>query len=325
MAPLDARFAEVLLEHQMRQCGQYADEVLLTLDLHPAGASRRMARDTDAARDCRNADLRPIWEKCTEDLLKITAEFAARYPKVRSEPVDWSEKVATEMAAHLFGGRRIPKVDYRGRPFYSYFYGLHSAANDHVRHLDSDMFLGGGSPTWFDEAIALLEEHDDIFTCTPFPGPARSDHVLTTQVGDAVPGRPASYAFHHFSSRVFFLDRRGVQGKTPPRVTLPPRWRDIPRATLFGRAPVGTAEDAIGSAMRRAGTHRVDFLGEGTGLWSLHPPYRSDLFFESLPRLVEMVETDDIPDGQRGDFDMNESMIDWSDAIAQFRANRWHR
>ena len=59
--------------------------------------------------------------------------------------------------------------------------------------------------------------------------------------------------------------------------------------------------------------HRVDFLGAGGGMWSLHPLYRSPSFYEKLPELIQRVEEGDIPDGQRGDYDLNDSMLDWSD------------
>jgi hypothetical protein len=310
LAPLDARFAPLLLEHQMRQCGRFADEVLLTLDLRLPG---------------RSLELRDVWDKGADDLMHVVQTYSARYPNVRYEPVDLSDKVAADMAVQLFGGRRVPQTDFRGRPFYAYFYGLYSAANDYVLHLDSDMMLGGGSSTWFDEAIAVLTERREIFTCSPFPGPPRADFRLTTQVGQPVPGQPDSYHFDTFSSRVYFVDRRNFRDKTPPRVTLPQRWRDVPRAAIFRRPMVGPAEDAVGSAMRRSGCRRLDFLGQSPGLWSLHPPYRSDRFYSMLPDLLEMVESGSVPDGQRGDYDLNESVIDWSDAIAAHRAMRWHR
>ena len=57
-------------------------------------------------------------------------------------------------------------------------------------------------------------------------------------------------------------------------------------------------------------------------MWSLHPPHRSALFYERLPELINAVEREDIPDGQRGDYDINGSMIDWSSAQRTFWRER---
>ena len=60
--------------------------------------------------------------------------------------------------------------------------------------------------------------------------------------------------------------------------------------------------------------YRIDFLGNDPGMWSLHPPYRSTLFYDRLPSLIQQVETGDVPESQRGCHDMNDSMVDWSSA-----------
>jgi len=70
----------------------------------------------------------------------------------------------------------------------------------------------------------------------------------------------------------------------------------------------------LSRAMAEHGLLRIDFLGAAPGMWSLHPPYRSKLFYDSLPRLIQQVETGDIPEAQRGAYDINDSFIDWSSA-----------
>jgi hypothetical protein len=57
-------------------------------------------------------------------------------------------------------------------------------------------------------------------------------------------------------------------------------------------------------------------------MWSLHPPYRSETFYTLLPELIARVEAGDVPVAQRGDFDVNDSMIDWSDARRATRRAR---
>ena len=81
------------------------------------------------------------------------------------------------------------------------------------------------------------------------------------------------------------------------------------------------AEASLSAAMKRAGLVRIDFLGEEPGLWSLHPPYRNAEFYERLPELIKAIEQGEVPEGQLGDYDMNDSMVDWSSA----RKPAWRR
>jgi len=82
-------------------------------------------------------------------------------------------------------------------------------------------------------------------------------------------------------------------------------------------------EDLLTDAMHRAGMVRIDLLGAEPGLWALHPPFRSGRFYAELPDLVARIERGDVPDAQRGDHELNDSMIDWTDARAAFRRRRW--
>ena len=66
--------------------------------------------------------------------------------------------------------------------------------------------------------------------------------------------------------------------------------------------------------MAAAGLFRVDFLGAAPGMWSLHPPYRSEEFYREPPRLIERIESGEVPEAQRGDYELNDSMFDWSRA-----------
>ncbi len=54
----------------------------------------------------------------------------------------------------------------------------------------------------------------------------------------------------------------------------------------------------------------------------LHPPYRSEEFYRALPGLIERIENDDIPEAQRGDYELNDSMFDWSRARRRSKVRR---
>jgi hypothetical protein len=75
--------------------------------------------------------------------------------------------------------------------------------------------------------------------------------------------------------------------------------------------------------MRARGLVRREFLGTAPGMWSLHPPYRSEDFYRRLPELVRRVEAGDMPEAQTGDHDVNASLVDWSEALAALANNRW--
>jgi hypothetical protein len=65
----------------------------------------------------------------------------------------------------------------------------------------------------------------------------------------------------------------------------------------------------LSRVMSARGMLRVDFLGRPPGMWSLHPPVHSEAFYRLLPDLIRRIETGDIPNGQRGDYDLNDSMV----------------
>ena len=85
--------------------------------------------------------------------------------------------------------------------------------------------------------------------------------------------------------------------------------RDRLRPLTLSTLPYDLPERLLGEAMARAGLRRVDFLGSPPGMWSLHPPDRSERFYEALPRLIERVEDGHVSDDQRGNYDLVASML----------------
>jgi hypothetical protein len=73
------------------------------------------------------------------------------------------------------------------------------------------------------------------------------------------------------------------------------------------------AETVLSRNMHQHGLWRADMLGSKAGMWSLHPQYRSELFYQELPELIDRIEKGDVPDEQRGYYELNDSMIDWRD------------
>src|SRR5690606_28406386 len=99
------------------------------------------------------------------------------------------------------------------------------------------------------------------------------------------------------------------------------------RARLLGNPSRALeAETVLSRNMQRLGCWRADMLGNGAGMWTLHPPYRSPAFYHTLPELIDRIERDDVPDRQRGHYDINDSMIDWSEPRRRnTKMRRWLR
>jgi hypothetical protein len=303
LAPTDWRHAQHLLPHQLRMWRGQVAEILLTADLHRSAG--RFAAG---------------WEEGREKILAL----CRAQPGARVAEVDYGPEARGRVTAEFFGGAAVPKKDFRGGPFYSYFFALHAARHDFVLHADCDMMFGGGSATWLAEACAEIASHPNVLLAAPLPGPPAADGTLRTQRATAVPGRRCCFDFDTMSTRLFLLDRkkfRAALGALTPR--RPPAWRDSLKALIEGNPPADLPEHLFTTAMRARGLVRREFLGAQPGMWSLHPPYRCADFYAKLPELVRRAEAGDLPDAQRGGHDVNDSLVDWSEARAALRRNRW--
>jgi hypothetical protein len=318
IAPVDLPYARHIIPHQLRQWAGQVSDIQFTLDLHRSRGRYGAAYD----------ERRPGIERLLERL-------CAEHPRAEVREVDYAPGMRAEVAERFFGGREIPAKDHYGAPVFAYFFGWHVAANDHILHTDYDVLFGGGAQGWTREAIALLGARADVVLCSPLPGPPTADGLLPDQVvarhartatapaREPLPSR--AYAFTRASTRILFADRREVVRRLCPLPVTPPPLRRALRAHVEGHSLFQPAETSMTLAMQRRGLRRVDFLGEPPGMWSLHPPMRSDEFLRALPRLIQRVETGDIPAGQRGDYDVNDSMVDWSSARAALRDQRGWR
>ncbi len=304
LAPRDLRHARAILPHQLRQIGGSVEEIVCTIDTlgrPPAELGDEFA-----------------------ELAALAEQLSAAAPLHIVRVVDYSPARRATLSRQFFRSGSIPRQTYRVGPFHAYFDGWLATTRPYIFHLDSDMLIGGSAAGWIEEAISLLSADASVFTCTPLAGPPRDDFCLAQPARQLATPRGA-HALAGMSTRIFFLDRDRL---LQPQPKLP-----LSRATLRGQlrgwvertSPYALPEDIISSHMQRLGQHRVDFLGRAPGCWSLHPPFRNTEFYRRLDEIVHRVETGDLPDAQRGDYDLNESVIDWSDARAAIAGNRWWR
>jgi hypothetical protein len=274
------------------------DEVLFTFDLHRTSRGGRFGEG---------------WEERRAPMADVLDDLCSAWSNARVVEVDYSPEKAHEVASAFTAGSPIPPKDTKGAPFYPYFYGLHEARHDLVFHLDSDVMFGGCSQSWVEEACKLMAENPDVLACNPLPGPPRDDGGLRRQAAPRFEHNSPAFRFRTLSTRLFLIDRQRLRDRVLPlRLLGPVRPLSRAKAALHGNPPFRAAELAIGEAMSRAGLSRVDLLGAAPGMWSVHPPYRSEQFYLELPRLIERIEAGDVPDAQRGDYELNDSMFNWS-------------
>jgi hypothetical protein len=305
LAPSDHRLAEWLLPHQLRAWRGSVAEILLTIDTRRSRG--RFGLD---------------WEEGRRRILAL----AYATEGVRVLEVDYGVAAREAVAAAFFEGRAVPQKDCRGGPYYAYFFGLRAAAHDHVLHSDADMFFGGNAGQWLGEALAEYEKNPQILFTAPLPGPPSADGALRQLHGVRLPGATLAYRFPEMSTRLFLFDRRRFHDRIGGLQPRRPAWRACLRALLDGNPMQELPEVLLSSAMTRAGLERIDFLGSPPGCWSLHPPYRCTDFFAKLPGLARRVELGDLPAAQLGDHDINDSLVNWSEAREQMARGRWwHR
>lgn len=316
VAPQDAAHARVILPHQLRQWGGQVDEVLFTLDLGPDGGRGRSGTERKRAE--------------IEDLL---GRLCDAHAPAHTVEVDYTGRAVQRVSRRFFAGKSVPRTDCYGKAVYPYFFGLLAAGNRYVLHLDSDMMFGGGSQTWVADAKWLLAERSEVFSCSPLPGPpsdrpfprhvVRNHAVSRSRRARSAPPAPfelaglagPAFCFAQISTRDFMIDLSVFDAGS---VAIPLRRasvRSLAATVLKGSLRRGDpryapAEAMLSRAMGRRGMIRVDFLGRPPGMWSLHPPTRSPTFYRLLPELVDRIEAGEVPDVQRGDYDLSEAMLD---------------
>ena len=312
--PLDVRHVEYLLPHQLRVWAPMVDRIVVTIDTHQSTSGRYRGSNFNESLD---------------KLRRVVEQARSTCPQLEVADVDYSDAMRREVSQYFFNVDSIPIKAWDGGPFYSYFFGLYVANARYVMHFDGDMMFGGGSRSWMRDAIAFMEQRPDVLVTAPFPGPPSADGEIyghqaqagVAHVREALP-YPA-YRHVHVSTRAFMIDLERFKSALGAFPHLRPSLKQRLKSKLLGNPPdAREAEVVMSQTLQNANLCRVDLAGNGPGLWSLHPPYRSEEFYRRLPELIRCVETGRVPAGQHGHYDLNDSMIDWTQARA---ANHWHK
>ena len=306
LEPADHRLAKGLLAHQVKFWQRGVAEVLLTVDIRP-----------------KSGEFDDKWRAARHRILDI----ANSIPGARVLEVEYSREARHAISDEFFGDVRVPSKDWRGGPYFAYFFGLHAARHDWVLHADPDMFFGGDGPRWLETALPLYDNHPDLLFAAPLPGPPSPDGRLkqpgaTRTTLDGIDG----YEVAAMSTRVFLFSRTRFRQRITALRPRSPALRSRLSASLDGFPAQELPEHLLTEAMQRARLKRFDFAGPTPGCWTLHPPYRSEDFYQKIPELLARIEKFDLPAAQLGDHDFNESLVDWSEALVRMSRRRWwHR
>ena len=305
LAPGDYPHARYILPHQLKLLSAQVDEVILIVDTNQGNG--RFAEGWDEYKERLN------------DFLYVEIQHSFQ---VKIIPVDYSSSIKTEIAQYFFGRRDMPLKDFRGGPFYAYFFGLYKAGNDLVFHLDSDMILGGSSSNWTKEAVSFFKNDPECLIVSPLPGPPRLDDRLIKQ---DVARKISAYTWelNGMSTRIFMMDKSKFE--VHKLKLLKPSLRNQVKAIVQGNDNADLPEHLISLFMVKHYLKRIDFLGTGKGLWSLHPPYRTATFYHDLPQLISRIAVNDLPEKQNGFYDIIDEVCDWSAARQKLKNNKWWR
>jgi hypothetical protein len=304
LAPTDLPHAKHILPHQLRQWAGQVDEVLLVVDMH-----RSRGRFAEG------------WEERLPGLQMLIENCCTRYSQAHAREVDYSADVAANISDLFFGGQPVPAKDCKGGPFYSYFFGLFAAKHPYIFHMDSDMMYGGGSSYWLAEAVQLLRERTNVLICSPLPGPPTANGDLRSQFLEREFYTSVAFRAQRLSTRHFLIDKNRLFSTIKQLPMIQPSRLLTWRAWAEGNPACELPEVIFSRAMSDHNLIRVEFLGNDPGMWSIHPPFRSQLFYDRLPEIIQKIETGDIPEAQRGCHDVNDSLLDWTSA----RKPAWER
>ncbi len=231
------------------------------------------------------------WQENVRPLGELLKELCRSYAKCRVVEIDYTQRARQDVANKFFGGIIPPLKDFRGGP------------------------LGGHHPNWIKEAIRILESRDDVLACSPVPGPpTRDGHLRFAAMKENPDDR--IYEFDNFSTRVFFVDKRKF-ASLPIRLGRPD-FKGCLTSIIDGNPFAELPETAITKLMQHNKLKRVDF-GE---IWSLHPPYKGRKFASQVPVLIQRIKNEDVPESQRGFYDIVDDFFDLSEARAQLAMAR---
>lgn len=132
--------------------------------------------------------------------------------------MDYSNEAREEVAKSLWGKPNLPIEDYRGGPFYSYFYGIHKSSCEYILHLDSVIILGGSSSHWCADAMDIYKSNPRLLFIKPLSGPSPTNEKKPQQFINAKMYKDFrhSYLTNTFTNRSFLCSKSRLSTALKP-------------------------------------------------------------------------------------------------------------
>lgn len=298
LSPTDYPICQQLLATQINYFYDTVQEVVLTVETRRSKGKKFGA----------NFDLNK--DKLNDLLLELSVHF----PKLRIVPVDYAPAVKEAVAARFFRQvTNLPDKDYRGGPFYSYFFGLYSCRYPYVIHMDSDIFLGGKTEQWLAGALEQLKDPAVLFI-NPLPGPPTLDFDLKQLYFQRL--NRYAYSFKNVTTRFFLTDLTKITSTKLTLRFIKPSLRRLVKGTLqrnFWELPEMLFSDILENDTR----YRLCYWGENDreGCYSLHPNLKSESFIKYIPILLKRISENDFPERQRGWYDVHKDVFDFTKSL----------
>lgn len=228
--------------------------------------------------------------------------------RVTVREVDYSTEAVDWVSTRLFGGAHYPFHDWKGTPIHAQIEPLRAVRTTHFMHFDCDVLVGGDATSWIQDAIAALDESPGLAAASPLAGPPGGANYVAGGDAFEVNGAEARLV-DGVSMRICLLSTETLLGTLAPFPIIAPTRRSH-RLRGWARSSQAAEffERSLGARTRELGFRRLDLLGRPGGAWSLHLPLKPPAVVEALPGIIEAVESDNVPSGQRGDYNLNASM-----------------
>lgn len=240
----------------------------------------------------RRADAAPVTVEDYPDVLGL-------FDKVTFLAPDRAAETRVLRRAFRASGHRS---DHRGGPIYQYLGPILDSTAEYFCHLDCDiLFYTAPGVNWISQAISTLEAHDDVAAAAPHSGPACTMAQLAQPTGFTVRERGDLRLIDFVSTRKFVMSKDWLLSQLP----MAPRYsgrRDRLRALVRGTSALLPLEVHLSGLFREQGLWRADLPADQA--WCLHLPSHSAQVQAQLPGILSRIAANDVPDGQRGHFDL---------------------
>lgn len=294
VAAIDAPYAKYNVPHLANAHRAAVREIILTIDR----CKPQKTKQTNPAERCPEP-----WFSQTLDGLEALGEQLLAQKVVDRVHVLRSEDRWLADVTRKYSGRWVPEThDYGGRPITGYWAGIEAAKTRYVIHYDGDMFLHQEPGfDWAAHALPFMDAQEHAISATPRITPPFAGRIPYGDYGsirEVMPMFPVEGGWrqYFFSTRAFVIDREKLERYLPlarGRILL----EQMVVKTLNRGFP-RSAEKMLWFTAGREGGYRLMLSTEKA--WLLHPIWKPEDYAEWVPRIMECVVNNRVPQEQLG-------------------------